>query len=851
MTLWKYLESKIKKEPVPGKERGKPHEIFLKRYDSFKKLLDMNNSVLEQIADMEGKLSERFPIKRKEIKENTGRIAGEVKAIIDELNTLSGGKYSALYDRFTSLNAQIESLIYPQREIPVSALTIPLHEITKTMTEIVGGKIANLGELKNRLRMPTPDGFAISAFAFRMFMEHNQLLPKIQGIFPETESERPEAIDDLCRELQSLILKAEIPYELEKAMSAAYEELCRRTGKKVNVSVRSSALQEDGEASFAGQYVTFLNVPPEHILRRYKEVVASLFSPSVLFYYKTRDFQGSDMVMPVGVLEMVDAEAGGVLYTQDPNVPEADALIISVVRGLGKSLVEGTVSPEIYKVSRNTLGIRERTISEQRHMLVNSPEGGVEEVFLSPGVRGRFCLKDEQVQDLARYALSVESYYGHPQDIEWVLTVDGGLSIVQTRPLATQLTEAKMRVPAFIEGYPILIDKGIIACTGVGFGKAYIVKENDDLRSFPEDAVLVAKHTSARYVTVMDRASAIVTDAGAATVHMASLAREYQVPAIVNTEKATRILAPGQEITVDAVNGIIYKGIVTELVAFAEAGKPPFKGTHGLTMLDNILKLVAPLHLINPEDISFRPEYCETFHDITRFAHQKAMQEMFMLSEEVPGDIHAARLYAGIPLRIYVIDLGGGKEDIPEKRKLLPEHIRSLPFQSFLQGLTGVEWPEPRHVDVRGFFGMIAHTASLPETELEQMGEKSFLFISQKYMNFSIRLGYHLSVVEAYTGDSINDNYIRIFFKGGGADLERRLRRVAVIRKLLELLDFAVDIREDILNARITKYKSSDLEKKLEILGKMTAYTKQLDAMLSDEESADFYLQEFVKEHME
>jgi pyruvate,water dikinase len=224
------------------------------------------------------------------------------------------------------------------------------------------------------------------------------------------------------------------------------------------------------------------------------------------------------------------------------------------------------------------------------------------------------------------------------------------------------------------------------------------------------------------------------------------------------------------------------------------------------------------------------------------------MQEMFKISEVLPEDVEPVRLVAGIPLLIYLIDLGEGIKGV--SKKLAPENICSIPFNAFLKGLVALEWPRPRHVDVKGFLGMVAHTASIPEVELEQMGEESFSFISKEYMNFSIRLGYHLSVVEAYTGESINDNYIRFFFKGGGASRERRLRRIRLIIEILKKIDFRVKVIEDLIDAIITKDKKSHLEEKLEILGKLTVYTKQLDAIMHDDISTELHREDFMREHL-
>ena len=401
--------------------------------------------------------------------------------------------------------------------------------------------------------------------------------------------------------------------------------------------------------------------------------------------------------------------------------------------------------------------------------------------------------------------------------------------------------------PPKVEGYRVLIDKGTIASRGIGFGKAYVVRPGKEVKDLPEGSVLVAKHTSATYAPVLGRVQAIVTDIGGKTAHLATLAREFHIPMIVDTEVATQVIGDGKEITVDAMNRIIYEGKVAELSGFSEKRTGADNILHSKAF-EMIIDRVIPLNLVNPEDKDFKPEFCETLHDVVRFAHQKAMQEMFRLSEAA-GDIHGVRLISRVPLPVNIIDLGNGIEG--ESGELRPEQVRSIPFRAFLQGLESAEWPEPRHVDVRGFLGMIAHTASVTERELEQTGEDSFVFISNSYMNFSIRLGYHLSVIESYIGDSVNDNYIRFFFKGGGADRERRLRRVEMISRILKEMDFTVKATGDVIDALVTKYTQIYLEKRLTVLGRLTAYTKQMDVIMYDDDSVQRHVEEFMKEHID
>ncbi len=361
----------------------------------------------------------------------------------------------------------------------------------------------------------------------------------------------------------------------------------------------------------------------------------------------------------------------------------------------------------------------------------------------------------------------LEQHYGSPQDIEWAIGSDQKIYILQSRPLRMlDQTASNICVPTRFEGYNIVLDKGVIASKGVGFGKAFILKDEEDLKNFPEGAVLVAKHTSPKFVTVMNKAAAIITDVGSATGHMASLSREYRIPTVLDAEIATSIIRDGQEITVDAINCNIYEGRLDELIEYAQQKKEPFKDTHLFKTFEKILKWVVPLRLVDPDDENFRPEYCKTFHDITRFSHEKSMLEMFSSGEDHEiNDVKTVTLSAGIPIDMHMLDIDGGIRDNIAKATL--EDIFSVPFIAILKGMRSMRWPDPNLVDGKGFLGMMAHASSVPEDQLYEMGKRSFSVVSGNYMNFSIPRGYHFSMIEAYAGENINNNYIKFFFKGG------------------------------------------------------------------------------------
>ena len=405
----------------------------------------------------------------------------------------------------------------------------------------------------------------------------------------------------------------------------------------------------------------------------------------------------------------------------------------------------------------------------------------------------------------------------------------------------------RVKSPAPLKGHKVLIDSGVIACKGVGTGNAYIVNKEEDLNNFPDRAVLIARNTSPKFVTVMKKAAAIVTDSGSASGYMLSLAREFRVPTIVNTKTATKLIMSGLEITVDAFNGNIYEGRVDEVIELEQLRKNLFKNTHVFQVLEEVLKKIVPLNLISLEDDLLRPELCKTLHDITFLAHEVSMDEMFKISGGPNvGEGEAVRLDSKIPTDIYMIDLEGGIDK--RLKRINIDNIRSIPMNAFLKGMMSMKWPGPRPEHAKGFASAVADIALKPSNPRDKIWGKSFALVSREYMNFCIRLGYHLSTVEAYAGDNMDHNYIRFNFMGGGASLDRRLRRTRLIEEILEKLDFKVDKSGDVLNARINRYERPVVEEKLSILGCLAVYTKQLDMVLFSDACVDYCIQDFMRD---
>jgi pyruvate,water dikinase len=587
---------------------------------------------------------------------------------------------------------------------------------------------------------------------------------------------------------------------------------------------------------------------------RYKDIVASLFTPRALFYYKNKGFKEEEMAMGVVVMPLIPAAASGVLFSRQPEAPEAEAVLINAVWGLGKYAVGGVIPPDFYLAAYDPPGrLLKQSIPAKAAMLAPRAGGGVEEVPVPPEQAAAPCLSAPQIEALVRWAAALEAHYRKPQDVEWALDQAGQLWLLQSRTLQLPAKKTPERPPArTLKQYPVLLDQGTVACRGVGAGPVVLVRRDEDLRGFPPGGVLVARQTSPKYVTVMPQAAAIICDAGSPTGHMALLAREFRVPTILNTGGATRILTPGQMVTVDANYNNVYAGRVAELLE-ADSDRPSdLADSPVFQTLKAVVQQVVPLNLINPRDeAAFTPENCRTLHDVVRYAHEFSMREMFQLAtREVEAGGEVADLESDLPFKVRILDLGGGLKK-GWGRKVRPSQVVSLPFQAFWLGLTAMRWPQAKPAGVKSLSSVFVKGEAEVAQGEAPWRDQSYVVLSRNYMNFSIRLGYHLSTVEAYLTDQINDNYLTFTFRGGGSTPERRHRRARLIEAIIDRLDLNYRRQGDLIEARLAKYSLEKMEPRLVLLGKLTLYTKQLDMVLFSEGIVDWYIKDFLRDHLE
>src|SRR6266704_459137 len=460
------------------------------------------------------------------------------------------------------------------------AIVVWLENVRKDDIHIVGGKCANLGELTAK-GVTVPPGFAVTADAFRRFLEETKIGEVIQKTLTSSNGPRdPKQYEEASQEIRKIIESAPMPSDIANEVRSAYRDLERKTSSpQVKVAVRSSATSEDlPDASFAGQQDTYLNVKGEDALVHYvQKCWSSLYTPRAIFYREEKGFPHEKVLISVGVQKMVESKVSGVIFTLDPVNGDPSKIIIKSSWGLGEALVAGVVRPDRFIVDKGTLQIVHKEIVPKMVEHVPNHETGLTMEREVPAERRNAAsLGDEQVVELARLARDIEDHYQTPQDVEFAVERSKSgqkVYVVQTRP---ETFWARMKSPSESGKSPVLdrvvVVQGLAASPGLHAGRAKIVVGLQDAgRMMKDKDILVTRMTNPDWVPYMKIAGAIVTEDGGTTCHAAIVSREMGIPCIVGARNATKVLQTGKEYTVDAKAGVVYQGLVEDVLKPAAA----------------------------------------------------------------------------------------------------------------------------------------------------------------------------------------------------------------------------------------------------------------------------------------
>lgn len=836
-----------------------PEELraaFTTRYHNFKLLITANNKAHELRTDLERALEGAHVFGMTFVRSRCTALTVTIFRILKHLDELAPGRYLELTERFRAIQARITEALSKEESTENGPLVLSLHEVDRTMVDLVGSKMAHVAEIANTINLPVPSGFVVTASAYKRFLKHGDLKSEISRRIQASEK---SDIDDLFRlssDIQHLIISSPLPEDLERAILDAYKQIEGEAGPDIKVSVRSSALGEDSAGmSFAGQFKSELNVSQDTLIQAYKEVVASKYCLPAITYRLNRGIPHEDVAMCVGCMAMVEASAGGVMYSTNPLDIRDRSIFINSVWGLPKAVVDGSVDPDVIVVSRDEpMHVKEKEIKNKPLQYICYPDEGVCRMELTDEKGSLSSITDEQALALAAMAVRLEEYYNSPQDIEWAIAADGSIYVLQCRPLQQFGMDSEQETDAMDRAVdaPVAAAGGVTAAPGVAAGPVFLVRSDVDKLRFPEGAVLVTAQSLPRWAPLLGRAAAVVTEVGGVAGHLANVAREFGVPALFGVPGATTDLAQGEEITVDADGRTLYRGRVESLLSGTTTKKNLMIGSPVYEVLEKVASYIVPLNLLDPDSTDFLPRNCKTLHDITRFAHEKSVSEMFNFGKEHQfAERSSKQLYYKVPMQWWIINLDDGfVEDVPGKFVLL-ENICSIPMLAIWEGWAAVPWEGPPAVDARGLMSVLIQATTNPAldpTMSSPYSARNYFMISKNFCSLTSRFGFHFSTVEALVGERPSENYISFSFKGGAADHVRRARRAGFIGGILEEYGFRVEQADDNIFARLEGRDEQFMKSRLKIIGYMIMHTRQLDMVMSNEGETRRYWNKFTKD---
>ncbi len=477
-----------------------------------------------------------------------------------------------------------------------TALVAPFEKLRMEDVETVGGKNSSLGEMISQLAetgVRVPGGFATTAHAFREFLKANNLVERINSKLDALNVDDVRALTQAGAEIRQWVVDAPLPADLEQEIRTFYADMMAQSGGDISVAVRSSATAEDlPDASFAGQQESFLNVTGiDDVLEKIKEVFASLYNDRAISYRVHKGFAHAEVALSAGVQRMVRSDKGssGVMFTLDTESGFDQVVFITSSYGLGETVVQGAVNPDEFYVFKPTLAdgkypiIRRQIGSKLIKMefdLQKETGKSVRTVDVPAELRNRYSLNDDDVIELAKYAMIIEKHYGRPMDIEWGKDgIDGKLYILQARPETVNSQKGNdVQLRYKLKGNSAILSSGRAIGQKIGSGSVRVINDSSEMDRVQAGDILVTDMTDPNWEPVMKRAAAIVTNRGGRTCHAAIIARELGIPAVVGCGDATDKLTEGMLVTVscsEGDTGYIYEGLLETEISEVQRGELP------------------------------------------------------------------------------------------------------------------------------------------------------------------------------------------------------------------------------------------------------------------------------------
>lgn len=765
----------------------RPTAALAHRYAAFRRFLALDEAVLRRLAALQGHLLGEDPADEARLlwlAQEAARLARRMAAAVEDLDPALGQGLAEAVDRVAAcLPAPTPWPVEPP-------YLLPLAEAGRYPGRC-GGKAAGLGWALE-LGAPVPPGLVLTAQAFGLFVTATGVDAVIRRHLRVARCSDPEAVTRACAAIQEAILGAELPEPLPGLLA----EAAARLGPGP-LAVRSSAVAEDGEDSFAGQYASELGVAPADLAAAVRRVYAGKYCPRAVLYRMRRGLTDVDTAMAVLLVPMVPARAAGVVYTQQRQEDGSLALAVHAVAGLGARLVEGLARPSCFVFSRTDPPVLVRA----RHVEATA-------------------LTEAHLPRLVRLCLCLEEVWGQPLDVEWALGPDGPV-VLQARPMRPEGAPAALPAPPH---GPMLAEGLDLAAPGLGCGPVFVAAAGQDVRRIPAGAVVATPSLAPALSAVVDRVAAIVAEHGSRASHLATVAREWGVPVVVGLAPAA--LPAGEVVTVDGFSGRILPGCQAGAVNHPRDAVPWPR-----QRWEPLAAATVRLTCTDPAGPGFTPAACQSLHDTVRVAHEGAVAAMLELGSR-RGLGAGQRLRLDAPFALYVVDVGQGLAGAPRSGEVAMEHLACAPLRAVLDGMVarpgqwgeGVFFADWAELD-RVAGGLVARDSRLLA---------SFALVDADYVHLGLRLGYHFSRIDALACPRVEANYVRLSLEGGGGAAVGQGLRQELVRRILETRGFTVEIRGERLVAVQARVAAQTVLQSCRLLGRLVVGLRLGDAALRE-----------------
>lgn len=782
------------------KPSGRDLEYVVSLFEKFRRIQKLNTRALGLMAEMERVLGGDFIFDRAFLEEGVRQLGTLTHHIAYCLNAMSGDGYVRLYDRYEEIRGVLNEILCgglgPFAQSPV----LPYHLIGWEMLPLVGTLNVCLAEARNRLDIPAPDGFAVTAAGCHLFAQANLTRAASEG--------------------------GSLPPALEAAIGEAVQWLCERSGPGALFHVRLSPLEPPGETRPCLDWL-MERVSPEEIASACTALLA-------------RHLDNRPVALAVHLAEPVE-----VVGTVRPLAhPDGGAPVVGVTAwppGKPQEPDSYWLNPLFpFALIQSEIPPKRGPLAAGRGALFTTATGLL---------RGGALVRPDFLKAVAESVLRFERILGGPQEMVWAKAGGPRPMVLDIRACGAPLSDVAPPVAA--EDAPVaprlLISGGETVQTGVAAGRARHLRETDSPDGVPHGAVLIVPHATPSLYPFLRRAVGIVTEIGSSVGHLATLARELRLPALFGVAGALGAIPDGVEVTLDAGEGAVYRGVVPSVLASAEAagsGLTPHDAEY--VELRRLLRWITPLTVIDPDDAGFAAENCRTYHDIIHYAHERSVAELLSIQAINRSGLptHARRIRLEVPVDLFVMDLGGGVRDDAGSLLNLSD-ILSAPLGAFLAGLnTRAAWStEPAPLTVRDIVTGMGKTAEA--LAMPGHGGINHAIAADEYTNLGLRLGYHYCIVDSHTGPRPEENHLYFRFAGGFAGDERAALRAGLIHAILREMGFRVEVRHDLVVGNLKMTTRDEILRSLAVIGRLTGFTRQLDMSMTSEAVAGALLSEF------